>query len=655
MPLRDYELVDCLNGVQKNTLQGASSLMSEYAQLKNQFGAGTWVLPENAAVMQIQVANKGMGERYAQALRHKLIQFGADASNIKLKANPVGVWIIELDKALLWQQVGRMMMRAELDKYNIVVNSLLNGILKREKPPAAAVNSFNARIDGMLQQAVNGYLIENYPPSPEWFMEHKAEAEIWLQKPYLLPELKQQVEEILKRTQEINILYTVLRNNFKEGDKAVFIYLGSATEPDQHVRVVGTIHPAYFNVLKQTLIQLGVIDPGMQNTSLFLEVKPTRNYQVLNDLHFEEKFRQAYHANLGPIATMEKINALLEDISSNLQHAQEAHRSSDERLSAQKKANRDLEFLVVLTTKGEPNKGFVPLPQWLNESKEKVDVWLKSDYVPHAIKQQLQKLVRPQQFYDRSYLANDPLVQLAIKKLLNIENGVFQQVQVAGGFNTSFEIDKLLEELQKLDREVLAPYQRARKLAVLLKNIQDTQARDSLFGKMLGHLLIDADYNQLLASQRVLPESKLKTAVVVSKSVATQPFAFPAVAATAGVETRAIKSAPAATSLPVSPGAPVPTAAPRSAFSAEVWSQIANIVEHDKKMIAMQHFQDLSAHLQAETLSHLNSEPKLAARFLAQNTDFMQIFLHAPAHIQRIKLNNLPDKIKLIGEVRPRR
>lgn len=319
--MRDFQMIDFLNSLQRNNVEEVNKFARDYGPLNAQFGGVTWDLPENANQFISTSISNNNAQAYAKVLREKLKAFGGNEQTIKVKKTNTG-WQIEIDKNVIWQHVGRILMKIELDKYHQAVLTLENGILKKEKPPQVAIDSFNARIEGILEQAKKGYQRENLPPYPEWFLENKEKVESWIASPHLRPEIKQQLQSILhpeekfqasasQEEQELERIYQILRDVIPEGDQAVVKHAGTPRIPGTQVRVEfnfpphnqnGTFNAEHFSAIKNALAELGVIDPfssvSFHGASPFIVIKPTPDGRVFNDPNFESKFRASYQAKI---------------------------------------------------------------------------------------------------------------------------------------------------------------------------------------------------------------------------------------------------------------------------------------------------------------------------------------------------------------------
>ncbi len=161
----------------------------------------------------------------------------------------------------------------------------------------------------------------------------------------------------------------------------------------------------------------------------------------------------------------------------------------------------------------------------------------------------------------------------------------------------------------------------------------------------------------VVAKAAAAPVAKAHIPVVAKAAaapVAKAPIPVVAKAAAAPVAkapilvVKPIASAPDVTMTPTLPDTT------GSAFNSAVLEQINSIKDDAQKTRATQRAVELSHRLNAEILDFLNKEPQLAAKFLAQDDKFIDTFVRVSPTAQKIKLKNLPTRINLEGEMRPK-
>ncbi len=285
---------------------------------------------------------------------------------------------------------------------------------------------------------------------------------------------------------ELESFSRVLKGAIHDGEQGVIIHEGSATVPGRQVRIEynfpphstnGTYNAVHFEAIQKALTQIGVeFSIPKHGNSPFIVIKPTAGNRFLNDPNLYIKFQEAYQGQLFISAVFRQ----LEKIQADTIYITAQDKNIAKRLEAETRLNDGIERIIELAQNGDASQGIQSNSEWLKQNQPLIDTWLNSDIVKHSIKQQLQKLTRPEQFYDRAYKASDPLLDTIMQKLLEQEKVVLASIKSMnpGGYNISLDIDNLLKKLKELDGKTRAEIVKA--LPALLEGAQSANATSAL-------------------------------------------------------------------------------------------------------------------------------------------------------------------------------
>ncbi len=289
-----------------------------------------------------------------------------------------------------------------------------------------------------------------------------------------------------KNQLELESISNFLKNAINDGQQGVTMHGGSPSVPGRQVRIEynfpphstnGTYNAMHFDAIKKALTQIGVeFQEASHGNSPFIVIQPTAGNRFLNDSSLYIKFLEAYQAQLFTPAVFRQ----LEKIQADTIYITAQDKNIAKRLEAETRLNDGIERIIELAQNGDASQGIQSNSEWLKQNQPLIDTWLKSDVVKHSIKQQLQKLTRPEQFYDRAYKASDPLLDTIMQKLLEQEKVVLASIKSMnpGGYNISLDIDNLLKKLKELDGKTRAEIVKA--LPALLEGAQSTNATSAL-------------------------------------------------------------------------------------------------------------------------------------------------------------------------------
>lgn len=394
----------------------AEATAKEYAALRASIaGDAKWNLPENKPWAQLELNSKENAEKYIKSLREKLARFGANENNIRIRTNPAtNSIVIEVDKQLLWQHLGFYEAKENVRMIHEHINKFL-GLAERRKGATSkeVLENINDYIINLLDTCENGKG-DVYPAYPQWIQENKGVLKTWLKSSILTENTKQRINEALdpslKKQRRVEVFNVTMPK--RDVDKATM----EVEDVLDHIDML--IHTLEQNIGYHSRIHK---DYFQSNTL------PEKSPQLDQDMRIQNTINKAIAAFIDKhlnFPTDEKVNIIY--------------------------------------------------PHWFETNRDYFLKITETDYVNPDLQQKILKHLNHKNYYARIYQSQDPVIRKIMAELDAKDKHMQTEMAkvIPGGKNLAHAIDRLLKNIENIDKSTLSTGAKAELISDLLNDLR---------------------------------------------------------------------------------------------------------------------------------------------------------------------------------------